>query len=207
MVLVAPQRGRRLLDRQRHLAAAIAAQPREAGDQLGIAGDKAGAQPGRARPLGERMEDEDVGRARRRARRRLRARRPAPPCRRSRHSIRRARGRNRIAAPARCAASDSRGWRRRPAGWPARQVEQRGALQRRRAGSPRGRAGSRFSRWRRERPPRPRHRRRAVIAEIVRVGHQHDRPPPRLAPRHHEAGEQEKPLLGAGERQDVALGR
>src|SRR4051794_4085354 len=60
MRLVAPQCRRRGLDRQRHLTAAIIAQVLEMSDQGWIAGDEPGAQPGRARPLRERMKYDDV---------------------------------------------------------------------------------------------------------------------------------------------------
>src|SRR5436305_7256600 len=60
MGLIGPQCGRRCLDRQRHLTAAIAAQMREVTDQPRIAGDKARAQPGGARPLRQGVEDRDI---------------------------------------------------------------------------------------------------------------------------------------------------
>src|SRR5262249_35209447 len=62
MRLIAPQRRRRRLDRQRHLARSVIPEAQKAGDQLGIAGDEARAQPGGARALRERVEDEQIAR-------------------------------------------------------------------------------------------------------------------------------------------------
>ena len=52
----------------------------------------------------------------------------------------------------------------------------------------------------------PGHRRGAVVDEVVRVGHQDDRPGATLVARHHEARQQVEPLLGAGQGQDVMVG-
>ncbi len=51
-----------------------------------------------------------------------------------------------------------------------------------------------------------RHRRRAVIDEVIRVRHQHDGLAPGLFARHDETGKEIEPLLGAGEGHDMALG-
>src|SRR2546421_357516 len=58
--LVAPQRRRCGLHRQRYLAAAIAPQMRVMPDQPRIARDKTGAQAGGARPLRQRMKHDNI---------------------------------------------------------------------------------------------------------------------------------------------------
>ncbi len=206
MRLVLPQRGGGRLDRQRHLAAAIAAQMRIMPDQLWVARDKPGAQPGGARPLRQGMEHDNVVEA-------VAERRARFECagwRRAvvdlgvafvhrQHEIVFAGQRDRLLQVVEGRDRALRVRRRA-------QVKQRGAFES--LARDRGEIGHEAVVSRRVEKHRFRagHRRRAVVDEVIGVRHQHDRLPAALFARHDEAGKQVEPFLGAGEGQDVAVG-
>ena len=175
--------------------------------RLGIAGDEARAQPRRARPLRQRMKHDDPVEAvtqrgagfERSGRRRAVVDLGIAFVDRE-HEIKATRQEDRLLQIVEAGDRALRVGRRA-------QIKQRGALEH--LARDRGEIGHKAVLARRVEKHRlgPGHRRRAVVDEVIRVGHQYDRALAGLAARHDEARQQIEPLLGAGEHEDMAVGR